>query len=70
MQKYGKMPPVRQWTLERTLEESDTNGIDAAMLSLSPPAFRPWMIPPITRRSSTRGTRRGLFGNSGASRAY
>ena len=24
-----------------------------------------WMMPEITRRSSTRGTPRGLFGNSG-----
>ena len=31
------MPAVRDWTLERTLEELDKNGVDTAMLSLSPP---------------------------------
>ena len=28
------------------------------------------MMPLITRRSSTRGTPRGLFGSNGANRAY
>jgi hypothetical protein len=28
-----------------------------------------WTMPLITRRSSTRGTPRGLFGSSGCSRA-
>lgn len=34
-----QMPAVRDWTLERTLEELDRNGIDTAMLSLSPPGI-------------------------------
>ncbi len=32
-------PPVRGWTLDRTLEELDRNGVDTAMLSLSPPGI-------------------------------
>ena len=35
-----------------------------------PPEFSTWMIPLITRRSSTRGTPRGLLGNNGASGAH
>ena len=37
MGKYGELPPVKQWTLERTVEELDRNGVETAMLSLSPP---------------------------------
>ena len=37
MGKYGELPPVKQWTLERTIEELDRNGVETAMLSLSPP---------------------------------
>ncbi len=37
MGKYGQMPAVKGWTLENTLEELDRNGVDTAMLSLSPP---------------------------------
>ena len=33
------MPPVRDWTLERTIEELDKNDVDTAMLSLSPPGI-------------------------------
>ena len=35
-----------------------------------PPDFSTWMMPLIIRRSSTRGTPRGLLGNSGASHAH
>ena len=34
-----RMPPVRDWTLDRTLEELDRNDVDTAMLSLSPPGI-------------------------------
>ena len=34
-----RMPPVRDWTLDRTLEELDRNDADTAMLSLSPPGI-------------------------------
>ena len=34
-----KRPPVRDWTLDRTLEELDRNDVDTAMLSLSPPGI-------------------------------
>lgn len=34
-----QMPAVRDWTLARTLEEMDENGVDTAMLSLSPPGI-------------------------------
>ncbi len=37
MGKYGQLPEVKSWTLERTLEELDRNGVDTALLSLSPP---------------------------------
>ncbi len=33
----ARMPAVRDWTLQRTLEELDKNDVDTAMLSLSPP---------------------------------
>ncbi len=39
MEGYARMPQVRDWTLERTIEELDRNGVDAAMLSLSPPGI-------------------------------
>ena len=39
MESYAQMPAVRDWTLERTVEELDKNDVDAAMLSLSPPGI-------------------------------
>jgi predicted TIM-barrel fold metal-dependent hydrolase len=39
MEEYAARPPVRDWTLARTLEEMDRHGIAAAMLSLSPPGI-------------------------------
>ncbi len=39
MEGYAQMPAVREWTLQRTLEELDKNGVDTAMLSLSPPGI-------------------------------
>ncbi|MEE2968708.1 MAG: amidohydrolase family protein [Pseudomonadota bacterium] len=39
MESYAQMPQVRDWTLQRTLEEMDGNNIDSAMLSLSPPGI-------------------------------
>ncbi len=39
MEGYAHMPAVRDWTLERTIEELDRNDVDAAMLSLSPPGI-------------------------------
>ena len=35
----GKRPVVRDWTLARSLEEMDQNGVSTAVLSLSPPGF-------------------------------
>jgi 6-methylsalicylate decarboxylase len=35
----GKRPVVRDWTVARSLEELDQNGIGTAMLSLSPPGI-------------------------------
>jgi predicted TIM-barrel fold metal-dependent hydrolase len=35
----ARMPAVRDWTLERTLEEMDRNGVGTALLSLSPPGI-------------------------------
>jgi len=35
----ANMPQVRNWTLERTHEEMDKNGVGAAVLSLSPPGI-------------------------------
>ena len=35
----NRMPAVRDWTLQHTLEELDKNDVDAAMLSLSPPGI-------------------------------
>ncbi len=39
MESYAQMPQVRDWTLQRTLEEMDQNNVDSAMLSLSPPGI-------------------------------
>jgi len=39
MRDFAQMPPVRSWTLARTLEEMDQNGVACAMLSLSPPGI-------------------------------
>ncbi len=30
MEGYARMPAVRDWTLQRTLEELDKNGVDTA----------------------------------------
>ena len=35
----AKRPEIRDWTLARTIEEMDKNGVATAMLSLSPPGF-------------------------------
>ena len=35
----AKRPVVRDWTVARSLEEMDKNGIDTAVLSLSPPGL-------------------------------
>ena len=39
MESYAQMPQVRDWTLQRTLEEMDQNNVDTALLSLSPPGI-------------------------------
>src|SRR5579863_2700436 len=39
MGEAAKRPAVRDWTLARSLEEMEKNGIGAAMLSLSPPGL-------------------------------
>ncbi|NQU69961.1 MAG: amidohydrolase [Rhodospirillales bacterium] len=39
MESYAQMPAVRDWTLQRTVEEMDRNDVDTAMLSLSPPGI-------------------------------
>ena len=39
MESYAQMPQVREWTLERTIEEMDKHEVGAAMLSLSPPGI-------------------------------
>jgi predicted TIM-barrel fold metal-dependent hydrolase len=33
------LPPVKAWSLQRTMEELDKNGVGTAMLSLSPPGI-------------------------------
>ena len=33
------LPPVKQWTLQRTIEEMDKNEVGTALLSLSPPGI-------------------------------
>ena len=35
----AQRPEIRNWTVERTLEEMDKNGVGTAMLSLSPPGI-------------------------------
>jgi hypothetical protein len=35
----AKRPVVRDWTVARSLEEMDDNGIGTAVLSLSPPGL-------------------------------
>jgi len=39
MGEMGKRPVVRDWTVARSLEEMDKNGVAAAVLSLSPPGL-------------------------------
>jgi 6-methylsalicylate decarboxylase len=39
MGEMGKRPVVRDWTVSRSLEEMDKNGVASAMLSLSPPGL-------------------------------
>ena len=39
MGEMGKRPVVRDWTVSRSLEEMDQNGVASSMLSLSPPGL-------------------------------
>src|ERR1051326_2300075 len=39
MGEMGKRPVVRDWTVSRSLEEMDKNGVASAVLSLSPPGL-------------------------------
>jgi predicted TIM-barrel fold metal-dependent hydrolase len=39
MGEMGKRPVVRDWTVSRSLEEMDQNGVASAVLSLSPPGL-------------------------------
>ena len=39
MGEMGKRPVVRDWTISRSLEEMDKNGVASAVLSLSPPGL-------------------------------
>ncbi|HXQ49748.1 MAG TPA: amidohydrolase family protein [Stellaceae bacterium] len=39
MGETARMPAVRDWTLDRTIEEMDKNGVGTALLSLSPPGI-------------------------------
>ena len=36
---FQHLPPVKAWTLQRTIEELDKNGVATGMLSLSPPGI-------------------------------
>jgi predicted TIM-barrel fold metal-dependent hydrolase len=45
----ANMPQVRNWTLERTHEEMDKNGVGAAVLSLSPPGIHLGVSPDSRR---------------------
>jgi predicted TIM-barrel fold metal-dependent hydrolase len=49
MGEMGKRPIVRDWTVSRSLEEMDQNGVATAVLSLSPPGLH-HVGPDETRR--------------------
>lgn len=53
MGEAGKRPVVRDWTLARSLEEMDQNGIGAAVLSLSPPGLHHLGVEEMRRLART-----------------
>jgi hypothetical protein len=48
----AKRPVVRDWTVARSLEEMDDNGIGTAVLSLSPPGLHHLGLEQVRRRST------------------
>ena len=49
MGELGARPAVREWSMERSLEEMDKNGVATSLLSLSPPGLH-GVAPAETRR--------------------